>query len=98
MIRHVVMFRWNDDVDAAHVDATASALDAVAATVPEVREYRHGSDLGVTEGNWDYVIVGEFESFDDYAVYRDHPDHQRVIAEYIKGRVSARAAVQYDAG
>jgi hypothetical protein len=91
------MFRWNDDVDSAHVTATAAALDAVVATVPQVLDYRHGSDLGVTDGNWDYVIVGEFSSFDDYVAYRDHPEHQRVIAEYIKDRVSARAAVQYDA-
>ena len=98
MIRHVVMFSWNDDVGDAHVAATGAALDAVVATVPEVKDYRHGADLGITDGIWDYVIVGEFDSFDDFAVYRDDPEHQRVIAEYIKGRVSARAAVQYDAG
>jgi len=29
-------------------------------------------------------------------VYRDHPDHQAAIAAMIAGRVSARAAVQYE--
>lgn len=99
MFRHVVMFEWNDDVDAEHVSATGAALDAVVASLPEVvRDYRHGPDLGLTDGNYDYVIVGEFASIDDYVVYRDHPDHQQVIADYITGRVSTRAAVQYDAG
>jgi hypothetical protein len=98
MFRHVVMFKWNDDVDAAHVETTGAALDALVATIPEVREYRHGPDLGISEGNYDYAIVGEYASVDDYVTYRDHPDHQQVIADYIKDRISARAAVQYDAG
>lgn len=98
MFRHVVMFRWNDDVDTQHIAAAGAALDAVVTDIAEVGDYRHGPDLGLVEGNFDYVIVGEFASVDDYIVYRDHPEHQRVIEEYIKGRVSARAAVQYDAG
>jgi hypothetical protein len=97
MFRHVVMFKWNDDVDAAHIEATGAALDALVATIPEVGDYRHGSDLGLTDGNDDYVIVGEYASIDDYITYRDHPDHQQVITDYIKDRVSARSAVQYDA-
>jgi len=98
MFRHVVMFKWNDDVDAAHIEATGAALDALVATIPEVGEYRHGPDLGLTDGNYDYVIVGEYASIDDYVTYRDHPDHQQVITDYIKNQVSARSAVQYDAG
>lgn len=98
MMRHVVMFKWNDDVDAGHIEAAGAALDELVGGLAEVRDYRHGPDLGLTDGNYDYVIVGEFASVDDYVTYRDHPDHQRVIADYIVGRVSARAAVQYDAG
>ena len=98
MYRHVVMFKWNDDVDDAHIVATGAALDALVATIDEVGDYRHGADLGLTEGNFDYVIVGEFASVEDYVSYRDHPDHRQVIADYIASRVSARAAVQYDAG
>lgn len=89
------MFTWNDDVDQAHVDATAAALTALAASLPEVGEYRHGPDLGLTDGNADYVIVGEFATVDDYMTYRDHPDHRSLIGTYIAGHVSARSAVQY---
>jgi hypothetical protein len=98
MFRHVVMFKWNDDVDEAHIEATGAALDALVASIPEVGEYRHGPDAGLTDGNFDYAIVGEYASVDDYVVYRDHPDHQAVIQQFIAGRVSDRAAVQYDAG
>lgn len=92
------MFEWIDGVDNAAIEAVADALDALVATVPEVVSYLHGPDLGVSEGNFDYVIVGDYASVEDYVVYRDHPEHQRIIAEMIKPHVAKRAAVQYLTG
>ena len=97
MFRHVVMFEWVDGVDNADIDAMADALDALVAPVPEVVSYVHGPDVGISEGNFDYVIVGEYASVEDYVVYRDHPEHQRIIAELVKPHVAKRAAVQFQA-
>ncbi len=96
MIRHVVMLRWNDTVTEAHVGAIAAALDALPATIPEIAEYRHGRDLQLAPTNFEYSIVGDFASVDDYLVYRDHPEHQQFIADHITGRVAERAAVQFE--
>lgn len=96
MFHHVVMFKWADGVAEPEIGAMAKALDALIATVPEVMAYRHGPDLGIADGNFDYVIVGDYASAEDYAVYRDHPEHQRIIAELIKPHVAQRAAVQYE--
>lgn len=98
MLRHVVMFEWVDDVDSADIEAIGVALDALVATVPQVVSYQHGPDVGITDGNFDYVIIGEYASVDDYVVYRDHPEHQRIIAEMIRPKVAHRAAVQYHVG
>ena len=95
MFRHVVMFEWVDGVDGVDIDAMAGALDSLVAKVPEVVSYLHGPDVGISEGNFDYVIVGEYASVEDYVAYRDHPEHQRIIAEMIKPLVAKRAAVQY---
>jgi len=92
------MFQWAEGTAAADVEAMATALDALVATVPEVVSYQHGLDAGISDGNFDYVIVGDYASVDDYAVYRDHPEHQRIIAELIKPHVAKRAAVQYHFG
>jgi hypothetical protein len=98
MFRHVVMFKWADDVDADHVAAVAAGLDGLVDAIPEIRSYRHGPDAGVNAGNFDYVVVGDFVSADDYVTYRDHPTHQAFIANLIAGRVADRAAVQYELG
>lgn len=98
MFRHVVMFRWNDDVDDDHIGAVSEALTAMAGEIDVISTYRHGRDAGVNDGNWDYVVVADFATKDDYVVYRDHPDHRALIEEFIAGRTAERAAVQYDAG
>lgn len=95
-LRHVVMFRWNDDVDDAHVAQVHERLQALPDAIPQIRSYVHGADAGLTEGNFDYVVVADFDSADDWATYRDHPVHQQVIADLITGRVAVRAAVQYE--
>ncbi len=95
MFRHVVMFKWADGVDDDHVAAVGAGLDHLAATIEQIKGYRHGPDAGLSDQNFDYVVVGDFDSADDYAVYRDHPVHQDFIAELIAGRITERAAVQY---
>ena len=60
MFRHVVMFSWNDTVDAAHVAAVAAQLDGLVAVIPEIKAYLHGPDAGLNPGNLDYALLGEF--------------------------------------
>jgi hypothetical protein len=95
MFRHVVMFRWADGVDDAHVAEVARRLDELPRLISVIETYRHGPDAGVNTGNFDYVAVADFDSADDYVTYRDHPVHAAFIADMIAGRVAERAAVQY---
>ena len=93
--RHVVMFKWNDTVDDAHVAWVTEGLATLPGIIPQIVEYHVGADAGINDGNFDYAVVADFASIDDYLVYRDDPDHQALIAERIAGRVDTRAAVQY---
>jgi hypothetical protein len=96
MIRHVVVFRWNDSVTDEQLVAMSAALDALPSAIGEIVSYRHGRDLGLAPTNADYAITADFADVDDFAVYRDHPEHQRFIAEHITGRVAERVAVQFE--
>jgi hypothetical protein len=64
--------------------------------IPEIAEYRHGRDLQLRSTNYDYSVIGDFASLEDYLVYRDHPVHQQFIADHITDRVADRAAVQFE--
>jgi hypothetical protein len=96
MIRHVVMFRWNDSVTERQLAEMATALDALPGAIPEIVTYRHGADLGLAPTNFHYAITAEFATGDDFSTYRDHPEHQRFIAEHITGRAAERVAVQFE--
>jgi hypothetical protein len=96
MIRHVVLFRWNDDVDDAHVARVAAGLDGLPATIPEIRRYVHGRDLGLAPGNHAYAVVADFDSIEDLTTYREHPVHRALIDELLTPYVADRAAVQFE--
>jgi len=96
--RHVVMFKWNDDVDTDHIERVRDRLSGLPTAIDVIRSYVHGSDVGVSDGNYDYVVVADFDNVNDYRTYRDHPDHVLMIEELVKGRVADRAAVQYQTG
>lgn len=90
------MFSWSDDVDDAHVAKATAALDTLPRLFDALRNFQHGPDVGISEGNFDYVVVADFDDADAYATYRDHPDHQAVIADVLAGHITARTAVQYE--
>lgn len=96
MLRHVVMFRWEAAVGDDHVAAVAAGLDGLAATIPGIRSYHHGTDVAVNDGNFDYAVVADFNDVEDYLVYRDHPLHQDFIRQLIVGKIADRSAVQFE--
>jgi hypothetical protein len=94
MIRHIVLFTWTDDATDEQKAAVTAELRKLPALIPQLRSYTVGPDAGINQGNHDYAVVAEFDSVDDYLVYRDHPRHQAVIAEHIKPILATRAAAQ----
>jgi len=95
MIRHCVMFNWNDDVSAEAKAAVSAGLDEMA-KLDGVAAYSHGPDAGISDGNWDYVVVADFADPDTYSAYATNVDHVALIQTHIKPNISARAAVQFD--
>ena len=96
MFRHVVLLRWIPDATQEQRAAVESGIATLPSLIPEIRSYVFGADAHVNEGNFDLAIVADFDDFDSYVVYRDHPDHVAVIAERIRPILAVRAAVQHE--
>ena len=97
MIVHIVAFRWKPGIPAGQVEEAQAQLQGFAATLPEVRSYRCGPDVGVSDmDNFDFGIVAEFDNVDDWRVYDKHPRHQEIRAGAIRPWIDARAAVQFE--
>jgi hypothetical protein len=95
MFRHVVLLRWKADATPEQRAAVERGLVALPGRIPQIRSYRIGTDAGVNEGNYDVVVVADFEDVDGYLAYRDHADHQAVIRDHIAPILAERAAVQH---
>ena len=96
MFRHVVMFRWSPGGRRpTRRTAVAAALGAAARGHPDHPGLPVRSDAAVNDGNFDFVVVADFDDVAGYLAYRDHPAHQAVIAEHIAPILAERAAVQY---
>lgn len=96
MFRHVVLLRWIPDATAEQRAAVESGIATLPSLIPEIRSYVFGADAHVNQGNFDLAIVADFDDFDSYVVYRDHPDHVAVIGERILPILAERAAVQHE--
>ena len=87
MLRHCVMFTWAENVSDETKAAISAGLDGLA-KLGCVAAYHHGPDAGISDGNWDYVAVGDFASVEDYRIYSADTDHQLLITS---SRISAAA-------
>ena len=96
MIRHVVMFKFRDDADEAQRQAVHDAIATMPEATGVTEAYTIGPDLGLAEGNFDFVVVGDFTDQDAYLTYRDHPEHQRIVFDIIRSAITDRAAIQFE--
>ena len=95
MFRHVVLLAWTDEATEDQRVEVGAQLSKLPGVIPQIRQYVIGSDAGINQGNHDFAVVADFDSAEDYIVYRDHPAHQAIIAQNIRPILAARAAVQY---
>ena len=92
MFRHVVLLRWIPEATPEQRSAVQSGLAALPDRIGEIRNYTIGIDARVNDGNFDLVVVADFDDADGYVVYRDHPDHVAVINRHIRPILADRAA------
>ena len=96
MVRHVVLLTFVEGTSPAEVAAIAEALRGLPSQIPELRSYVVGVDLDLADDNADLVVVADADDVDGYVAYRDHPEHQRIIAEMIRPILASRTAAQHD--
>ena len=95
-VRHVVMFSLVPDVTDDQLDALRTAAQRLADSVPDVRNFECGRDLGEAEGNYHFAVVADFDDAEAYRRYRDHPEHVKFFQQNVAPLLVHRAAVQHE--
>ena len=96
MIRHSVLFKFRPDITRDQAKAIDGALANFYSSYQGFSVARHGFDLGIRDGNYDYSVSVDFESRELYSAYAQDPAHLELIANFIAPNIVARAAVQFE--
>ena len=96
MFRHVVVFRFTPQTSEEQQQELARQLRTLPGAIEQIKAYHVGLDAGMNPGNYQFAVVADFDSVEDYLVYRDHPVHRDIIGKYVQPIVADRAAVQYE--
>lgn len=98
MIKHIVLFRFRDDVDTATATAAAQKFSdgimALPAIIPQIRKVEVGTNINPEE-SWDICLYSEFASLEDVRLYSAHPSHVKVASE-LKKLLAGRSCVDYE--
>ncbi|MBU6201572.1 MAG: Dabb family protein [Acidobacteria bacterium] len=96
MIQHVAAFTWKPGTPDGHADAVTAALHDLVRHIPEVRDYRCGSNLGISPAaNADYVVAASFDDEAGWAAYDRHPMHHEVRERLFVPWVASRTSAQF---
>ncbi|MPQ96720.1 Dabb family protein [Modestobacter sp. I12A-02628] len=96
MLRHVVLFTWDDAVDDQRRESTVAALARLPEEVGGMTAFTVGPDAGLAEGNAQTALVADFPDVDAWRRYAQHPRHLEVIAEHVRPFLASRTAVQFE--
>lgn len=99
MLKHIVMFRMKEEAEgcskAENIQKLVELLKGLKDKIPVVRSIEVGVNIGRSRNASDIILYSEFDSMEDLATYRDHPEHQRVV-EVIDRICTERRVIDYE--
>jgi hypothetical protein len=83
MIKHVVMWKLKESAAGADKATNAASLkqklEGLKVLIPQIRHLEVGINFAAGDAAWDVVLITEFGSKEDLAIYINHPDHQSLV-------------------
>ena len=92
MIRHVVMWKFKPDTRKEMAEFLAG-LQGLYGVIPQIRAQQVW--VNCVEGNYDAVLISDFDSLADLETYKKDPRHVAVSA-LCKAIRTDRVAVDYE--
>ena len=96
MIRHVAVFRFKDSATDAVIDEIDATLATLPAIIPEIISFSSGRNAHVTDGAWDYAVVSDFASPEDYLVYATNSQHVDMVKNLVGPHVLEASRTQFE--
>ena len=92
MIRHIVMWKFRPGTEAEQKQFL-DGLRSLQGIIPQLLKSEVAVNVG--EGNYDAVLVSEFESLEALDTYKNDPRH-KAVSSLCKSIRTDRVAVDYE--
>lgn len=96
-LRHIVLMKMsatNPDERRERTETLASALRELPPHIEQILALSVGMNVLERTGNWDLALTVDVADEDALEVYRNHPEHLKVL-HLINDTVAERAAADY---
>lgn len=98
MFNHLVHFKlkeFQDDQLKSDIrDQIKNALLDLKGKIPELKVLEVGTNFELNAASFDIGLITRFDSYEGFLVYRDHPEHQKVVA-LVRANTVDRSVVDY---
>ena len=98
MFNHIVLFKLkdfqNDQLKSETRDHIKESLLALREKISELKYLEVGTNFELNGASFDISLFSRFNSQADFILYRDHPEHQKVVG-LVRENTIDRAVVDY---
>ena len=100
MIRHVCMFEFLPEAEGRTREENVAITKAMLEALPEKISWIRASTVALNSkdapaGNWDLILISDFDSFEELERYRVHPDHV-AVGDFMKPVRKSRSCVDFE--
>ncbi len=98
MLKHIVVFKLKEFAEGSSKSENArlikQQLEKLPDIIPQIFEYEIGINSLDDPRAYDMVLIALFKSMDDFLIYRNNPEHIKVL-EFIMKRTEDAKVVDY---
>ncbi len=96
MIEHIVLFRFKPETSDATKTKIIQELLDLRSRIPSIRDISAGANFCDRSKGYDYGLVVRFADRQGLDEYQVHPDHQKVVVEWVRPNLAEILAVDYE--
>ena len=98
MFNHIVLFKLkdfrNDQLKSEIREQIKNTLLGLKEKIVELEYIEVGNNFELETASFDLSLITRFNTYEGFLVYRDHPEHQKVVG-LVRANTVDRAVVDY---
>jgi hypothetical protein len=96
MIEHVVLFRWQENASQEAIDTAVLELRKLKNRIPGIVDLSCGTNFSARAKGYTHGLVVRFTDRPALEAYGPHPEHQRVVQNFINPIRADILALDYE--